>query len=109
MPVAAPVNGGVLAFGSPVSGTLEPKQSLVYYFDGSQNETITLDVTTETATSDFSLTLLSPNGRAYLRIDQGQAGEPESYTISLPENGRWGIVLSEFFDEGGRYTLTISR
>ncbi len=109
LPVATPVAMGVLELGSAVSGVLEPEQSLVYYFDGLQNDTILLELLTETATSDLALTLLSPNGRAYLRIDDGQAGQPESYTLTLPENGRWGIVLNEFFDEGGAFTLTLSR
>ena len=109
LPVATPVAMGVLTFDSPVSGVLEPKQSIVYYFDGVQNETIRLDLATETTTSDFALTLLAPNGRAYLRVDDGQAGQPESYTLTLPENGRWGVILSEFFDEGGSYTLSVSR
>ncbi|MBP6471177.1 MAG: PPC domain-containing protein [Chloroflexi bacterium] len=109
LPVATPVAMGVLQLDSAVSGVLEPDQSLVYYFDGLQNDTIHLELLTETASSDLALTLLSPNGRAYLRIDDGQAGQPENYTLTLPENGRWGIVVNEFFDEGGAFTLTVSR
>lgn len=106
LPVATPVAIGVLTLGSSVSGVLEPDQSIVYFFDGLQNETIRLDLAVETATSDLAFTLLDPNDRAYVRVDGGQAGQSESYTITLPENGRWGILIDEFFDEGSSYTLT---
>ncbi|MCB8984192.1 MAG: hypothetical protein H6659_10220 [Ardenticatenaceae bacterium] len=106
LPVATPVAMGVLELGSSVSGVLEPDQSVVYYFDGLQNETVHLDLTVETPGSDLAITLLGPDGRAYVRIDDGQAGQPESTTITLPENGRWGILIDEFFDEGGGYTLS---
>ncbi len=108
LPVATPVALGLLELGGSVAGVLEPDQSIVYYFDGQQNTTIRLELTAQTATSDLALTLLDPNGRAYVRVDEGQAGQPESYTLTLPENGRWGILIDEFFDEGGGYTLSVA-
>jgi len=108
LPVATPVAMGLLELGSSVSGVLEPGQSLVYYFDGLQNDTISFDLTVETPSSDLALTLLDPNGRAYMRLDEGQAGQPENSAVTLPENGRWGILIDEFFDEGGGFTLNVA-
>jgi hypothetical protein len=99
----------VLPMGESQTGVLQPGQTLVFYFDGAQNETVRFDLAVGTPGSDFSLTILDPDGRAFARVDEGQAGDPESYTLLLPRNGRWGILLEEFFDEGGSYTLTLSR
>lgn len=109
LPVATPVAMGVLSIGESNTGVLQPGQTLVFYFDGAHNETVRFDLAVGTATSDFSLTILDPDGRAFARVDEGQAGEPESYSLLLPRNGRWGVMLKEFFDEGGSYTLTLSQ
>lgn len=109
LPVATPVAMGNLTVGESQTGVLQPGQTLVFYFDGTQNETIRFDLAVGTPASDFNLTILDPDGRAFTRVDEGQAGEPESYSLLLPRNGRWGIMLKEFFDEGGSYTLTLSR
>ena len=43
------------------------------------------------------------------QIDESSTGKPETFITTLDETGTWGLVISEFFDEGGDYALTINR
>ncbi|MFO7682306.1 MAG: hypothetical protein R6X34_19880 [Chloroflexota bacterium] len=109
MPLATPEPRGILQFGEPVTGVLDMKQTVVYYFEGRQNETIQIELAPVSPESDFVFTLLGPNGRSRYQIDEESTGRPETVITTLDADGVWGIVVSEFFDEGGEYALTVSR
>lgn len=109
MAVATPEARGLMQFGQTVSGVLEMKHTVVYYFEGRQNETIQVELTPVSPESDFAFTVLGPNGRSRYQIDETATGHPETFITTLDEDGTWGIVISEFFDEGGDYALTINR
>jgi len=109
MPIATPEARGMLVYGQPVSGVLEMAHTVVYYFEGLQNETIQVELEPVSLESDFAFALLGPNGRSRYQIDETATGHPETFITTLDENGTWGIVISEFFDEGGDYALTINR
>ena len=99
----------MLLYGQPVSGVLEMAHTVVYYFEGRRNETIQVMLNPVSLESDFSFALLGPNGRSRYQIDETATGQPETFITTLDEDGTWGIVISEFFDEGGDYALTINR
>ena len=109
MPVATPEARGVMAYGQTVSGVLDMQHTVVYYFEGRQNETIQVQLEPVSLESDFALTLVGPNGRSRYQIDEMATGHAETFITTLDENGLWGLVISEFFDEGGDYALTINR
>lgn len=109
MAVATPEARGLMQFGQTVSGVLEMNSTVVYYFEGHQNETIQVELTPVSPESDFALTLLGPNGRSRYQIDETATGHAETFITTLDEDGTWGIVISEFFAEGGDYALTINR
>jgi hypothetical protein len=109
MVMATPEPRGTLLFGETVTGSLDMGETAVYYFDARQNETIHIELSPISPESDFAFTLLGPNGRAVQQVDNESTGKPEAFATTLPESGLWGIVISEFFDEGGDYALTISK
>lgn len=109
MPLATPEPRGMLQFGEPVTGVLDMKQTVVYYFEGRQDETIQIELAPVSLESDLMFTLVGPNGRSRYKIDEESTGRAETVITTLDADGVWGIVVSEFFDEGGEYALTISR
>jgi len=109
MPVATPEPRGVLQFGQSVAGVLEMKHTVVYYFEGVQNDTIQIELAPISLESDFAFTLLAPNGRSRYQIDEEATGHTETLITTLDASGTWGIVVTEFFDEGGEYALTLNR
>jgi hypothetical protein len=109
MPVATPEARGLVQFGQTVNGVLEMQHTVVYYFEGRQNETIQVELDPISLESDFAFTLLGPNGRSRHQIDERSTGHPETFITTLDEDGLWGIVISEFFNEGGDYALTLNR
>jgi hypothetical protein len=109
MPVATPEARGLVQYGETVNGVVEMSHTVVYYFEGRQNETIQVELVPVSLESDFAFNLLEPNGRSRFEIDETATGHPETLITTLDEDGMWGIVISEFFDEGGDYALTINR
>ncbi len=109
VPMATPEGRGMMQYGQTVTGVLDMKHTVVYYFEGQQNETIQVELLPISLESDFALTILGPNGRSRYQIDETATGHPETFITVLDEDGMWGIVISEFFDEGGDYALTLSR
>ncbi len=109
VPVATPEGRGMMEYGQTVSGVLDMRHTVVYYFEGQRNETVQLELLPITVESDFALTILGPNGRSRYQIDETATGHSETFITTLDEDGVWGIVISEFFDEGGDYALTLSR
>lgn len=109
MPVATPEARGLMQYGQTVSGVLDMQHTVVYYFEGRENETIQVELEPVSPESDFSFGLLAPNGRSRYQIDETSTGSPETFITTLDETGTWGLVISEFFDEGGDYALTINR
>ncbi|MBE2222982.1 MAG: PPC domain-containing protein [Anaerolineae bacterium] len=109
VPVATPEARGIIQYGQTVSGVLDMQHTVVYYFEGRRNETIQVELEPVSLESDFAFALLGPNGRSRHQIDEQSTGHPETFITTLDADGLWGIVISEFFDEGGDYALTINR
>lgn len=109
VPVATPEARGMLNYGQPVTGVLDMSHTIVYYFEGRIGETIQVELTPVSLESDFAFDLLGPNGRSRFQIDETATGHSETFITTLDEDGTWGIVIREFFDEGGDYALTINR
>jgi hypothetical protein len=101
---------GWLPFDEPVMGTLSEGKRASWTFDGRQNDQITLDLTPLTPASDLVIILLTPTGETAVVVDQGLAGSAERLqNFTLTENGVWTVIVQEFFDGGGEYTLLLTR
>jgi hypothetical protein len=101
---------GALTYGVPVSGDLTPGKRAAWTFDGRQGDIITVDLAPLTQTSDLVIVLKRPDGVTVATIDDTLAGMAERlYAFALPVTGQWTLIVQEFFDDGARYTLTVTK
>jgi hypothetical protein len=106
----APDDAGLLTYGTAVTGTLAAGQSMLWRFRGDVDEVIDLQVTPLDANVDLVLLLQDPLANTVLEIDAALAGMPEGLNgFTITANGQWSVLIREFFNEGGAYTLTIKR
>jgi hypothetical protein len=108
--IATPESAGALSFGDSVTGVVHPGSASAWTFDAQQGDVMDIAVQPVDARSDLIIALLGPDGLAVVEVDENAAGGAESMTaFSIPLSGRWQIVISEFFDEGGGYELSLQR
>ena len=99
---------GHMNTGELVQGTLEGALDNIWTFSAEEGSYATISVTPEDDNVDLTLTLIDPAGNVMLTADEGYAGELEIMSdIPLPENGTYLIEASEFFNEPGRYRLSL--
>ena len=108
--VAAPLFAGQLRYDEPVTGTLIPGQAASWQFSGDQDDVIDVELTPAQALSDLVLVLRDPEGGPVLELDEAPAGQSEKLDdFTITADGQWHIVVKDFFDEGGDYSLAVSR
>lgn len=94
--------------GDLVQGTLEGALDNIWTFTAEEGSFATISLTPEDDNVDLTLTLIDPAGNVLFTVDDGYAGEPEVLSdIPLIENGTYLIEASEFFNEPGRYKLSL--
>lgn len=109
-PAAAPSEGGSLRYGDVITGALLPGQRTIWYFDAAEGDAIDISLTPAEAQMDVLFYLYDPRGQHALDVDMAGTGAAETLQdFRIPVNGRWGVVVQEFFNEGGGYTLTLNR
>ncbi|MCA9872806.1 MAG: hypothetical protein KC441_04110, partial [Anaerolineales bacterium] len=98
---------GPIALGETVEGTLEAGVSHAWVFsDGPA----VIDITV-TADEDLDATveLYDPDNVLLDQQDAAFAGETEELRgIDIPDDGDYTIVVRDFFDDGGSYTLAVA-
>jgi hypothetical protein len=110
MPVAVPDDAGMVTVGTAVSGILAPQQTIRWYFEAAQGETLSFLLEPGNPQLDLLFTLYDPAGNRVHEMDNGGTGTDESLlNYRITSNGRWSIVLDEFYDSSAPYTLTISK
>jgi hypothetical protein len=99
--------GGDIAIGDTVSGTLGSSLSETYTFAGEAGQVVTITLISEDF--DTYLRLYGPNGDELVTDDDG-AGNLDSRIslFELPENGLYTIAVETFSGDTGDYTLTLS-
>lgn len=106
---APPDEAGTLDYGTAVSGTLQPNQTVIWYFDAEDGDNIDIELTPESSSADLLFTVYDPAGNQIWAIDVAQAGEAEQVrSYPIMSQGRWSIVVREFFGEAASYTLKIN-
>ncbi len=94
--------------GDLVQGTLEGALDNIWTFTAQEGSFATISLTPEDDNVDLTLTLIDPAGNVLFTADDGYAGELEVLSdIPLLENGTYLIEASEFFNEPGRYSLSL--
>lgn len=108
--VAAPDNAGPIGYGTTESGLLQANQTIVWYFEAKESDVIDIQVVPEDSNADLLFILYDPNGNQVRLIDSAQAGEMEQIlAYPVMSDGRWSIVLKEFYGETANYTLTVDK
>lgn len=107
---AAPQEAGTLTIGEPVNGQLQADQPVIWYFEGEVGDVLDITLTTANDERDIAFDVVGPDGIRVRSIDEATNGQPEQLTMfTLMANGRWGIVVSEFFGDSVAYELRVER
>ncbi len=102
------------------AGELEPNQTFeatlpsgrgaVWTFSGSEGDKISIELSPGNPEMDLVLSLRDPNDRPTIQVDETLAGNPETLkTFTLTVEGTWLLVVQEYYDTGGSYTVTLTK
>ncbi|MCB0005300.1 MAG: hypothetical protein KDE04_02575 [Anaerolineales bacterium] len=96
-----------LSHGQVYAGTLANQETHYFSFMANGGQYVT--VVAEPVTSlDLEIALIDPNGRTVASGDNGYAYDPELIVDAvMPRNGTYFLEISDFFGQGGDYTLTL--
>lgn len=104
------VTAGELLPHQSVEATLPSGRGAVWTFFGAEGDEITLELLPASPAIDLVLSLRDPNDRPVLQIDETLAGNPERLeAFTLTAEGTWTVVVQEYYDTGGGYTLTLEK
>jgi hypothetical protein len=97
---------GPIALGESVSGVLDVDEAHSWSFsDGPATVDIILSSGED---MDGVLELYDPEGNLQAEMDSTFAGDEERLlAIDIPDSGEYTIVVRDFFDEGGDYSLSV--
>jgi hypothetical protein len=106
--VAAPDEVGTISYGETQSGTLQVGQTVVWYFEAEEGDILDIELSPEDSNADLLFIVYDPAGNQIWSIDAAEAGGMEQ-VIDYPimSEGRWSIVVKEFFGEAASYILTV--
>jgi hypothetical protein len=92
-----------------VAGELLQGVKDVWTFRSEGERYASLTLSPQAASLDLMMTLIGPSGQTVAEVDNGFAGEMET-AVDRPllENGLYLIEVSEFFNQPGGYTLSLS-
>ncbi|MEM7335872.1 MAG: PPC domain-containing protein [Chloroflexota bacterium] len=109
-PIATPQPVGVLQLGTAVTGALQSNQTNIWYFDGSAGDIVTFELTGSSANADLLFDIIDPAGNRVKIVDEQITGSGELFErYTLSEDGRWGVVIREFYNEASSYSLLVKR
>jgi hypothetical protein len=107
VPLRATVAGHIDS-GTIMNGNLTNSNNDLWTFNGNGGRYATITLTPEEENVDLTLSLIDPSGNVLVSIDNGFAADLETLTdILLPEDGTYIIEAGEFFNEAGRYTVSL--
>ncbi|MCA9945367.1 MAG: hypothetical protein KC449_17915 [Anaerolineales bacterium] len=105
---AVPDNAGTISYGTAESSSLQANQTVVWYFNADEGDLINVELVPESSGADLLFILYDPNGNQVRLVDAAEVGEPEQLlNYSVMSEGRWSIVVNEFFGEATSYRLTV--
>jgi hypothetical protein len=103
------IQKGSINVGGTVNNTVDTFDDDGWLLAGSAGQRITIDLVATDGQLDPQLYLYAPDGRLIAEnddIDFMNDNMNSRITISLPENGTYGIVVSAF-GSGGSYQLSV--
>jgi hypothetical protein len=100
---------GTLENGDLVNGRLSKAATDIWAFQGESGRYATVSVTPLDGSIDLTLTLVNNAGRTLESVDNGYAGDKEVLAdVLLRQDEVYFIEIREFFDEPGRYELSLT-
>lgn len=109
-PIATPQPHGVLELDTPVDDTLGADETNIWYFEGETGDSLTIELTTTSSTADLAFDIVNPDGIRVRLVDEQTSGADELLEqFTLTEDGRWGIIVKEFYQEAADYSLVVKR
>lgn len=91
-----------------VNGSLTAGVKDVWTFNLDEPRYATITLIPDNEALDLTFTLVSPSGQTVAQVDNGYAGDTETAVDRLLlENGLYVLEVGEFFNEPGRYTLSL--
>lgn len=103
------VAAGPLTLGETATGQLTAGSRAAWSFEGQAGTAVQITLAPTQPTHDLVLSLLAPNGETALEVDEHGAGEAEQVAqFVLPTNGRWQLIVEEFFAQPADYQITFN-
>lgn len=100
----------LISIGQTVNGEINPAgEQDIYYFDGSANQEVTIEMTKSSGNLDPLIALYRPNN-SFLASDDDGAGYPNARIVTrLPDSGRYKLMARSYAsNQTGGYTLRIT-
>lgn len=103
------IEGGLVGYGETRSAILQRGRGTIWTFSGETGDIINLRLSPQNAQSDLVVSLRDAEGNPAIQIDDTLAGNDEALiNFQLTSTGMWSIIVQEYFDAGGNYTLTLT-
>lgn len=100
---------GTIEYGAEQVGSLQEDQAVVWYFEADDGDVIDIELAPSSGASDLIFFVYDPDGNEIWSVDTSQAGETEQIVAyPIMREGRWSIIVQEFFGETAAYTLYLN-
>ena len=101
--------GGRITIGQQVDGELPAAETQTWVFEGSAGQTVSIILTPQNSQFDAILEVVGPDGTSLVNLDEGFSGDAEvTANLALSVTGEYVIVVQEFNERGGPYTLSLN-
>ncbi len=100
-------DAGDINYGEKRREYLREDEAHAWFFEGEAGDEITIEVFPLGTNLDMDLWLLDPELQQVATKDELLSGEPEKIEQVLPVNGRYLILVREFFGEPGEYEVSL--
>ncbi len=101
-------DAGDLTYGDVTQESLQANEAQAWFFNGKKDDEVDITITPLNTALDLNIWLLDPNVQRLTTQDAHPAGEQEQITFTLPEDGQYLILVSEFFGTAGDYEITLT-
>jgi hypothetical protein len=100
---------GTLNYGDSAGGTLLPMNDHFWNFDGTAGDEIVITTTPSDGSADLFLRFFGADGVSLIRFhDEGQTGETEILTFTLPATGFYSLLVGEIEANAASYTIELA-
>ncbi len=101
-------DAGDLTYGDVTQESLQANEAHAWFFNGKKDDEVEITITPLNTALDLNMWLLDPNVQRLTTQDANPAGEQEHITFTLPQDGQYLILVSEYFGTAGDYEITLT-